>query len=218
MSKNRFTWLIEKLEEDSKIESADVLSDNLLQVIRKDGYTCTVTMSTILKYNTVSITKILDENNADFILHTNKDAYVSGTVYDMLHGQRKVIGSYGDFFRAIRQERIWPYVPKDVEFIMRGIGQHTRVERIRRLDNKRFEIERRGLDTVTIIALNDYDLGVESIRQAVDQFPHFDAVLKSNPNGRISSSAIELADSREIKAFKWGEMLGELNKRWDWKK
>lgn len=218
MSKNRFNWLIERLEENSKIETADLLSDNLLQVIRKDDYVITVTLTSLTIFNSVTVQKILEENNADFILHTSKEPLVDASAYDFLDTKKKVIGGYGDFFRAISQDKIWPYTPKDTQFIMRGLKQHDRVLKVRRLDNKRYEIQRIGLETVIIIALNDYDLGIEAIRQAVDQFPEFDAVFKSNPNGRISNSAIELADKREIRVFKWGELLGQINRKWDWKK
>jgi hypothetical protein len=103
-----------------------------------------------------------------------------------------------------------------VHFITRGLEQHDKVLKVRRLDNKRYEISRIALETVVIIALNDYDLGVESIRNAVSEFEKFDAVLKSNPNGSITSSALKLADSREIKTFKWGELMGKLNLKWNW--
>lgn len=218
MAKNKFNWLIERLEENPAIETADILSDNLLQVTKKDGYVATVTLMSQSRFNSLTVRKILEENNADFILHTSKEPFVDGSAYDYLDTQQKVIGGYGDFFRAISQDEIWPYVSKDTQFILRGLRQHDRVQKVTRLDNKRYEIQRIGLETVIIIALNDYDLGIESIRQAVDEFREFDAVFKSNPNGRISNSAVELADKREIKVFKWGELLGQLNRRWDWKK
>jgi hypothetical protein len=42
-------------------------------------------------------------------------------------------------------------------------------------------------------------------------------VLKSNPNGNITTAAEELADSLELKIFTWGELLGKLNAKWNWK-
>jgi hypothetical protein len=57
-------------------------------------------------------------------------------------------------------------------------------------------------------------LSIEAIRTTLDGFKKFDAILKSNPNGRISTSAYEVADSRKIKVLWWRELLGELNKKW----
>lgn len=211
-----FEWIIEKLKDDDKIQSMDIISENLLKVYRKNGSELSVTKTTLSQFNVSDVKAILNNQNADFILHTSKEPFINGDVFDYLNSKRIVIGGFGDLMRTVSQDNNWPYLPPDVHFITRGLGQHTKVSKVRRLDNKRYEISRHLLETVIIIALNDYDLGIESIRSAVDEFDKFDAVLKSNPNGSITSSAIKLADDREIKVFKWGELMGKLNLKWNW--
>ena len=212
-----FEWLVEKLEDNENVDSTAIVSENLLTIKRTDGSNLNVTKSTLNHFIISDIKNILSVQNADFILHTPKQPFVDGSVFYYLESKQIVLGGFGDLTRVVNQGHNFPYLPPDVHFIFRGLKQHTKVSGVRRLDNKRYEVERHGLETVTIIALNDYDLGVESIRAAVDEFDKFDAVLKSNPNGKITTSALELADSREIKAFKWGELMSKLNLKWNWK-
>ncbi|MEE4247114.1 MAG: hypothetical protein V2I33_17005 [Kangiellaceae bacterium] len=216
--KTTFEWILEKLEDDDSILSTEIVSDLLLRINRKEGESISITKSTLSNINLNAIKAILTNQDADFILHTIREPFINGSVFEYLNRKQKIIGGFGDLFRVLRQNKNYPYLPPQVGFIMRGLEQHTKVSNVRRLDNKRYEIERYGLETVIIIALDDYDIGIESVRSAVNDFDKFDAVLKSNPNGSITSSAVTLADSRELKVFKWGQLLGILNRKWNWKK
>jgi hypothetical protein len=213
-----YNWIIERLQENDKIKSTNIDSDNVLHIIRVDGPPLRLVNSSLEIFTYKDVKPLADQENVDFILHTFKEPYVSGDVFEYLDVKRKVLGGYGDLFRVLNQDFNYPYLPPEVKFIKRGLEQHTKVSNVRRLDDRRYEISRHGLETVIIVALNDYDLGTESIRSAVDKYRTFDAVLKSNPNGRITTSALELSDSREIKVFIWGELLGKLNHKWNWKK
>lgn len=210
-----FDWILEKLKDNDDISSTEIVSDSLLRINRKEGDSITITKTTLSKINLTDVKSILVNQDADFILHTVKEPWIFGGVFDLLDSKRKVIGGFGDLFRVLRQDDNYPYLPPQVHFIIRGLEQHTKVSNVRRLDNKRYEIERYGLETVIIIALDDYDIGIESVRSAVNDFDKFDAVLKANPNGSITSSAVTLADSRELKVYKWGQLLGILNKKWN---
>lgn len=212
--KSPFEWIKEKLSENKRIESVDIVKENLLHIIRDNETLLRVAKSNLDRFYYKDIKEFLQNNEVDFILHTSKEPFVDGSVYDFLESKRKVLGGFGDLMRVVAQERNWPYYPPDVKFIKRGLEQHTKVTEVRRLDNKRYEVSRYGLETVIIIALNDYDLGIESIRSAADEFDEFDAVLKSNPNGKITTSAIEHVNSRNIKVLKWGELMGKLNLKW----
>lgn len=213
-----FEWILDKLEDNDGISSTEIVSDSLLRINRKEGESITITKTTLSKINLTDVKSILVNQDADFILHKVKEPWIFGDVFEFLNRKRKVIGGFGDLFRVLRQDNNFPYLPSQVHFIIRGLEQHKKVSNVRRLDNKRYEIERYGLETVIIIALDDYDIGIESVRSAVNDFDKFDAVLKSNPNGSITSSAVTLADLRELKVFKWGQLLGILNRKWTWKK
>lgn len=213
--KSPFEWIKGKLIEDKHhIESINIVNDNLLHIHRKNGSLIRITKTDKIRFNYDDVKEILDKNEVDFILYTSKEPFVDGSVYEYLESKRKTLGGFGDLMRVAVQETSWPYYPPDVKFIKRGLEQHSKVRSVRRLDNKRYEISRIGLETVVIIALNDYDLGIESIRSASEEFDAFDAVLKSNPNGGITTSAIEHVNSRKIKILRWGDLMGKLNLKW----
>ncbi|TVZ21152.1 hypothetical protein JM84_0019 [Dokdonia sp. Hel_I_63] len=210
-----FQWIVEKLEDNDNVTSTEIISDSLLRINRREGQSITVTTTPLSQINLINVISILKKQNVDFILHSVKEAWIYGGVFDYLDKERKVIGSFGDLFRIIDQNNNYPYLPTEVHFIVRGLEQHKKVNNVKRLDNKRYEIERYGLNTVIIIALNDYDISIESVRSAVNDFDKFDIILKSNPNGQITSSAANLADSSGFKVVSWGQLLSILHRRWN---
>ena len=150
-----FDWVISKLEENDKVESTDIDKDGLLNIHRVEGEQVRVTYSSLERFTYSDIEALPDLNNVDFILHTVKEPYINGDTFEYLNSKQKVLGGFSDLFRVINQGHNWPYSPSDVFFIDRGLNQHTKVSSIRRLDNKRYEISRHGLETVIIVALNE---------------------------------------------------------------
>jgi hypothetical protein len=217
VKKTKFDWLLNKLKTFDKVASTECINDHILKIFRKDGETLTVSITPSTHINLELIAKWLQAHDTDFILHSKKEAVIDGEVYDYMDSQQKVLGGYGDIFRVLGQDHNWPYTAPEVSFILRGLRQHTNVSEVRRLDNKRYEIERHLLETVTVIALNEYDMSVEAVRSAVDQYGPFDAILKSNPNGRITDAALEVAESLDLKIFWWRELLRNLNFKWSWR-
>ncbi|WPY97621.1 hypothetical protein [Christiangramia sp. OXR-203] len=216
--KSTFEWIIEKTENYDEIDSVDILDQNLLQISRDDGEVIIVTTISNKNISLADIKSLIEKNDANFILHTKKDPFICGSVYVFLEGRSKIIGSFGDLFRVLKESDISNYLHPQTKFITRGLNQHDKVIDITRIDNKRYEIKRYNLPSVTIIALDDYDIGLESIRSAIENYGEFDAVLKANPNGKITESAYELAESKNFKILKWGELMGKLNLKWNWKK
>ena len=63
----------------------------------------------------------------------------------------------------------------------------------------------------TILALNNYDLTAEKVREAKSKYRTFDVILASNPNARISSIANDVAKELGLKILTWRQLLGRLN-------
>lgn len=210
----KFNWLIDRLNEDRNISTSLNKEKTVLTIDRKNrDESLTISIIHSNKPSLEDIINITEKYNTDFIL-SKKETFINGEILEFLEKKEKTIGSYGDVFRIMDQEYNYPYLPPEVKFILRNLKQHTKVRQIKRLDTKRYLISRHGLEDVIVIALYDYDLGIEAIRSAVDIYGQFDAVFKGNPNGRISSSAYEFANSMKIKVLMWGELLGELNRKW----
>ena len=98
--------------------------------------------------------------------------------------------------------------------VLRGLEQHSKVIKVERLDNKRLKIIRKNLPSVIIVATNDYEVNAESIRKLKDDFNSFDAILASNPIGRITSQAYSVASMIDVPLYDWKELYSELNKSW----
>ncbi|MDR6548140.1 hypothetical protein J2810_004227 [Chryseobacterium rhizosphaerae] len=210
----KFNWLIDRLNEDRNISTSLNEEKTILTIVRKNrDESLTISSVSSTHPSLDDIIDITKKYNTDFIL-VKKDSIINGDILEFLEKKEKTIGSYGDVFRIMNQEDNFPYLPPEIKFILRNLKQHTKVRHIKRLDTKRYLISRYGLEDVTVIALYDYDLGVEAIRSAIDIYRDFDAIFKGNPNGRISEDAYKLANSMKIKTLMWGELLSELNKKW----
>jgi hypothetical protein len=60
--------------------------------------------------------------------------------------------------------------------------------------------------------LNEYELTADHVRTAKSQYGIFDTVLLNDPNGKPTSSALQVAENMGIEILKWREFLGRLNR------
>jgi hypothetical protein len=83
------------------------------------------------------------------------------------------------------------------------------------VDDRRLVVQRRkGLDPVTVLILNDYELTADHVRNGIERYGAFEAIVRSNPNGRTTDAAYQAAADSGIKIFTWGEFFGQLNRKW----
>ena len=125
------------------------------------------------------------------------------------------VGRLGDLNRALSLPQVREYVDPETRFRERGLEQHARVASFERLDLNRYIIERHGLPTLTVVFLNDYDLSAEALRQARTEHGAFDIVVASNPNGRVTDLALEVAKQLGFEVLKWGPFLSRLHREDD---
>jgi hypothetical protein len=87
-----------------------------------------------------------------------------------------------------------------------------KVTHLTRIYDRVFRISRRKLGDVTVALVNEYELTAEHVRSTREIYGAFDAILKTNPNGRTTDAARAAADDLGIGIFKWGEFLSRLHK------
>ncbi len=112
--------------------------------------------------------------------------------------------------RAINNKNLIEYQNPETKFIMGGLSQHTNVQGVIRLDNRRYSVVKIGFEKDIVLALNDYDMTANAIREAKNKFVTFDVILASNPNARISSSAKDVASEIGVRILTWRQLLGRL--------
>ncbi|MBT9471824.1 MAG: hypothetical protein V4514_04230 [Pseudomonadota bacterium] len=120
-------------------------------------------------------------------------------------------GGMGDLQSCIRREDARGYVKPEFGFIERGLRQHDRVSGITREADRLFVIHRGGLVDIRVVALYEYELTAEHLREARDRYGQFDLVLISNPNGKPTQGARDVAVQLGVELHMFGSLLGRLN-------
>lgn len=210
-------WVKEKLEDSDfkKVECIKYLSSNMLNIIRDDGVQIKVATMSLSSISEKDLTELLNNDNVDFVINISKEPYITRDALIFADNKGFGLGGLGDLMRVIALDNPNEYINPEVKFISRGLSQHNKVSSIERLDNRRYKINRPGLGSVVIVALNDYDLTADSVRSAMSTFTEFQAVFTSNPNCKVSKHALEAAKYTNIKIYNWSELLGALNKVWN---
>jgi hypothetical protein len=148
----------------------------------------------------------------DFVVNLNSGASLTTEALHMSINAQVPVGRMGDLLRALSMPNIRAYVEPETRFRERGLDQHSRVKDFERLDQQRYWIERHGLPPLTVVFLNDYDLAGEAIRTARAEYGEFDIVVASNPNGRVTEGALEVAEQLGCEIHSWGGFLSRLNR------
>lgn len=202
------------------VESAKVVGKNLVAISRKkelpDVTVYTTSREKITSSDFDKLGEELGEKQGavSFVVNLHKEPLITAGAISSSEISGAVIGGLGDLYRALDLADLTTYINPRVRFILRGLRQHTRVTDVVRLDNRRYEIARKGLPTVTVLEFEDYEATADSLRSRIALFGDFDAFLAANPNAHITASAREVATNTGRAVYMWGELLGALNRRW----
>jgi len=161
---------------------------------------------------------LVDKGDIDFVVNIPKAAYVVGNTYAFAEERNFGFGGLGDLFGALKSESPRKYVSREFEFVLRSLRQHRIVSQVTRLDDRRLLVQRKGLDPVSVLVLNDYELTAEHVRHGIERYGQFQAIVRSNPNSRVTHAAATAADESGVRIFSWKEFLGYVNQKWNWKK
>jgi hypothetical protein len=208
-------WALDKIKTHDDVSSVEIIEDDLILVKRLSGPEIRVATFSFSELNFTNMSEIVNRYKLDFLLNIKSEAIYKGEIYSFLDDKKISFGSLSDLYRVISQNENWPYLHRDVKFVIRGLKQHSKVFKVERLDNKRLNVIRKGnLSSVIIVATNDYEVNAESIRKLKDDFNRFDAILASNPIGRVTSQAYSVASMLDVPLYTWSELYSELNKTW----
>ena len=207
-------WIAQRLAGQKEVASVSTLSQHLIQVHRTRDIVLVGTIG-VPQVRLADVRWVLSQQSGiKFIANVPAKATFSGDAINYAKEHGAAIGGFGDLRRALSLHNPASYVDRETTFRERGLEQHDRVEAFYRLDDNRYTIERNELPPVTVVFLYDYDLSADAVRTAIFECGPFQAVIKMNPNGQISTHARQAAMHAGIKILKWGEFLGELNRTW----
>jgi len=211
-------WTMERLYElhsyDWRIKTISKSQDNIIKVERKIGEILKIAVVSYYKLEFSTVEWIFDKYEIDFLCNIRKEPFVNKDLIDFLEKNQIGFGNLGDLYRVADQDCNWPYINPEVGFILRSIKQHNKVKNIERVDSRRYKIDRYSLDSVVILALNDYEFTAECVRNGKEKYQNFQAILLSNPNAQLSSKAIDVADNMNIELLNLKELFRRLNRKW----
>jgi hypothetical protein len=203
-------WCQEKVSSNDNVESIEIIDDNHVEIRCQNSEVYNVAVISE-SYITMDLIEKVIKDNTQFLFNIKKEPLIEGEVLAYAEVKRFGIGGFGDIMRAINNENLTEYQNPETKFIMEGLKQHTNVYSIIRLDYRRYKVIKIGFKEDTILALNNYDLTAEKVREAKSKYRTFDVILASNPNARISSIANDVAKELGLKILTWRQLLGRLN-------
>lgn len=206
-------WVAAKLRKDKRVAGVEVLSATLLAVDRVDDGRVPIAVVSTPTLDESDLIDLYNQNPApQFVVNVSRESVLTPRAFQRSMARGVPVGGMGDIKRALALPDVTQYVDPEIEFVERGMRQHSRVDTFERLDERRYRVFRNGLPPIVVILINEYDLTADHIRTARDRYGAFDRVLVTNPNGRITTSALEVAESMDVLAGHWREFMKDLHK------
>jgi hypothetical protein len=209
-------WIANKLKDEGALSVVESIGSGFLEIACKDGTRFTaaaIGIQDVIGRDHVVPLFELEKIQPQFVVNVPSKAIWSGSAIDFIHDAPAAFGTFGELIRASREVPVSAYRNKNYIFFERAFRQHTAVREVTRLYDRVFQLGRgRGLPDVTVVLVDAYDMSAEDIRNARDRYGKFQAALKTSSYGSITTAANDAAASMGAEAFKFGELLGRLNK------
>jgi hypothetical protein len=207
-------WAASRISERTEVTSVQLLHPQVLHVTRKDEgpFIAATLASKAVDRPTVEGLADLG-HKIDIYVNIPKEAIWTGDAIAAVAEKTAAFGGMSDLQRVITDSIPSRYVNPEFGFVERGLRQHTLVRGLRRLHDRKYTIQRIRHSDITIVLLNEYELSADHVRTARDRYGTLNAILKTNPNGRITEAAIAAANSMGASIYTWGQLLGRLNRK-----
>lgn len=211
-------WIISYLKDHDQaqeIESVIPVGDSLIEIKSKKGK---ATVVGILEESVITSSHVYNihsnESKKPNILVARFKCIWHGSAIDYARKNDMGWGGVGEITSAFDTNYYADIQKSEYVFVERNLLRHSKVFRLERLYDRVFKIHRiNRLSPITITLINSYELSGDDVRYARDTYGEFDAILKTNPNGNPTGRAYSAAEEIGVEIFKWGELLGRLNRR-----
>lgn len=205
-------WTCKKLISHSDIISASARGTNHIELsVKKVDRPIQIATMSIDTVRAIDLGELCESNDIEFAMNIKKDAICDHSAIQFSESAPIGLGGLGDLYVAANEKEFRTYLPKETRFILRGLRQHTAVSDVRRLNNRLYRVERLSRKPMLVLALNDYDLTADSVRDGIDRFGKCNVILTSNPNCRPSAESLSAAKHCGVRVLKWGQFMGALN-------
>jgi hypothetical protein len=207
-------WVAGNLRGAKDVSKVEVLSDQVLRVSRRkyDPFVAGIVSAECVEADTVR-TLVKSKFGVEIIANVPRESYWTGEALRLARDNNIATGAYGDLLRVIGLQDVRVFQTKEIEFVERGLRQHNRISSFERVHDRLYRISRDGLPDLTVAMLNEYELTADHLRTARGRYGKFSVAVITDPNGRATSSAEEVAETMDVEILKWGPFFGRLNKK-----
>ncbi len=213
MSGNVTDWAIGKLIEQ-RLEIIDRTPEEFLVVRSECEYTFNVAVLGVK-----DVVKLTDVEplfsgaiKPQLVVNVPSKTLWSGSAIDRIHAASAAFGRLGDVSRAASTKNAGTYRDKDMGFFINGMKQHTNVSGVSYVYDRVFKVDQRSGTGLIVAVIDTYNMSAEDVRNAKDQFGHFDVVVKSSSYGSITDQAEAAAKSIGVQALTFRQLMGRLSK------
>lgn len=204
-------WVAEKIVD--RIQDVEVIGSQILSVAREhDSF---LLGTTAVERVDCTVVRAITETVAElsFVVNIPKESYWTGEAICLLSRHSVAFGGMGDLYRALSRDEddLRQYRRPEFDFVECALGQHDRVTVMTRVHDRKYVLGRRGLTDFTIVLLNEYELTKDHVRRAKTRYGLFDAILMTNPNGKATAQATEVAKSIGANIYEAGQLMARIN-------
>lgn len=211
-SKSYISWMAAKLQDSKDVENIEIADNETLVVITTEGESYSIGAINTGRITCPDLNKYLDNKDLNFLSVKGGVEFISGDAMELLEQKKIGVGSFGHIASSLGTKNPLENLDKEHFFINRVFTQHTHVSSVERETNKKYRIKRRGMADLVIVAVDDYDMTAGSVRDAIGLHGNCDIVFASNPNGRLTTSAKEAAESIGVELYKLGDLLRRISR------
>ena len=206
-------WVAQIMREKRGVNDVDQVSNRSIRVSRDRYPPYVAGIISTWNVTDADVNAVLEEDpNVDIIINVPSAGVWQGSGIVTTRRAGVAFGGMGDLQSCIERENPSDYVKSEYEFIERGLSQHNRIQTIIREADRLFLLHRNGLPNIRVLALYEYELTADHLRTARARYGNFDLVLISNPNGRPTEGASDVAQTLGIELLMFRELLSRLNR------
>ncbi|HNP31240.1 MAG TPA: hypothetical protein PKK23_19495 [Nitrospirales bacterium] len=209
MSKKVTDWVAEKLVESERLQIVERTPEDFLVVKSKDDYTFPVAvlgMQNVIELSDVE-PLFAGDSRPKFVMNVPSKTLWSGNAIRRIHAKSAAFGKLGDISRAASTGDAGSYRDKNMGFFINAMKQHSNVSGVSYVYERVFRADRNIGSSVTVAVIDAYNMSAEDVRNAKDQFGHFDILVKSTSYGSITHQADAAAKSMSAVALTFGELM-----------
>ncbi|WP_349886292.1 hypothetical protein [Pantoea ananatis] len=211
-SKGYISWMVGKLQESKYFENIEVADNGTIVVITNEGESYSIGAINTGRITCPELNEYLENKEIDFLSVKGGVEFISRDAMKLLEHKKIGVDSFGHIAFSLSANNPLEHLDKEHLFINRVFNQHSHVISVERETNKKYRIKRRGMADLVIVAVNDYDMTAGSVRDAIGLHGNCDIVFSSNPNGRLTTPAIEAAESIGVELYKLSDLLRRISR------